>query len=89
MFRHPQEVAPYNNPDKSMYTGTQQKKNTGLQLLPTALLRRKGLTSFGHIFISCSGMFILVGGVYVELSFSVYYTANDRSGSLAPLASFK
>lgn len=25
----------------------------------------------------------------MELSFSVYYTANDRSGSLTPLASFK
>lgn len=49
----------------------------------------EGLTSHGHIFISCSGLFILVGGVYVELSFCVYYTANDRSGSLTPPASFK
>lgn len=84
----PSGNAPYNNPDKG-YGGIQL--NTGLQqtLLFTFLPKCKGLTSCGHIFISCSGLFILVGGVYVELSFSVYYTANDRSGSLTPLASFK
>lgn len=84
----PSGNAPYNNPDKG-YRGIQL--NTGLQhsLLFTFLPKCKGLTSCGHIFISCSGLFILVGGVYVELSFSVYYTANDRSGSLTPLASFK
>lgn len=66
--------------------------NTGVQrqdFPPPALLRSKGLTSCGYIFISCSGLFILVGGVYVELSFSVYYTANDGSVPLTPLASFK
>lgn len=54
-----------------------------------SLLGHEGLTSRGHIFISCSGLFILVGDVYVELSFSVYYSANDRSVPLTPLASFK
>lgn len=85
----PSGNAPYNNPDKG-YGGIQL--NTGLQhslFFFTILLKCKGLTSCGHIFISCSGLFILVGGVYVELPFSVYYTANDRSGSLTPLASFK
>lgn len=63
--------------------------HTLLFVFATPKQRHKGLTSYGHIFISCSGLFILVGGVYVELSFCVYYTANDRSGSLTPLASFK
>lgn len=85
----PPGSATYNNPDKG-YRGNSAKHWSAAVSFPsTTLLKCKGLTSCGHIFISCSGLFILVGGVYVELSFPVYYTANDRSVSLTPLASFK
>lgn len=40
---------------------------------PPVLPSRKELTSCGYIFISCSGLFILVGGVYVELSFCLLH----------------
>lgn len=83
----PQEMPPPIKLHKG-YGGVEESTRLTPGLLTNASGRR-GLMSRGHVFISCCEAFIWVGGVYVELSFSVYYTANDRSGSLTPLASFK
>lgn len=86
----PSGNAPDNNLDKGYGSNSAKHRSAAECLFPSPnLLKCKGLTSCGYIFISCSGLFILAGGVYVELSFSVYYTANDRSVPLTPLATFK
>lgn len=90
MYRHLEEIRPPKDTKTKDTEAVQPDAGVQQQDFPLpALLRCKGLTSCGYIFISCSGLFILVGAVYVELSFSVYYTANDGSVSLTPLASFK